>query len=253
MIPSTLHIVRWAEIFENADTRKRERLKSFHAPSGLESRGYLALVSRFPQDRAMMAFGVFQALCQLSATLGRSVRGSFKNSDGTPMDLQQLSVLLRIEICHLSAALEILSDQRVRWVSWGSSADNLPTICRSSPSFVQGEGEGEGEGKQAMRVREESDPLPESPPEKAKPRPAEIPTLAEVLKYARSAPVPISVECATAFHDTQEADGWINRYGHSIADWRAALRRYASRWIANEPRAMQTQASAPLKKLEWEK
>lgn len=141
----TLHIVRWNETFESADTRKRERLKFFHAPSGCESRGYLNLVSRFPQDRAMMAFGVFQSLCQLSATLGRSVRGSFKNSDGTPMDLQQISCLLRLESCHVSAALEILTDSRVKWCHWEPSADNLPVICHPSPGFVQGEGQGKGQ------------------------------------------------------------------------------------------------------------
>jgi uncharacterized protein YdaU (DUF1376 family) len=60
--------------------------------------------------------------------------------------------------------------------------------------------------------------------------PSSIPTLDEVKRYAPSAPVPISVECAVAFHDTQQAEGWITRNGHPIADWRAALRRYASRW-----------------------
>jgi hypothetical protein len=57
-----------------------------------------------------------------------------------------------------------------------------------------------------------------------------IPSLAEVKAYARSGPVPISEACAVAFHDTQEAAGWITKHGHSIADWRAALRRYASTW-----------------------
>jgi len=61
-----------------------------------------------------------------------------------------------------------------------------------------------------------------------------IPSLAEVKAYAGSAPVPISEACAVAFHDTQEAAGWITRHGHSIADWRAALRRYASHWNEHE-------------------
>ena len=60
--------------------------------------------------------------------------------------------------------------------------------------------------------------------------PSAIPTLDEVKRYAPSAPVPISDACAVAFHDTQQAEGWITRNGHPIADWRAALRRYASRW-----------------------
>jgi len=60
--------------------------------------------------------------------------------------------------------------------------------------------------------------------------PFSIPTIDEVKRYAASAPVPISDACAVAFHDTQQAEGWITRNGHPIADWRAAVRRYASRW-----------------------
>ena len=62
----------------------------------------------------------------------------------------------------------------------------------------------------------------------------EIPTVEEAKAYAASAPVPITEACAVAFHDTQQAAGWITRHGHSIADWRAALRRYASVWNENE-------------------
>jgi hypothetical protein len=62
----------------------------------------------------------------------------------------------------------------------------------------------------------------------------EIPTAEQVTAYAASAPVPITEACAVAFHDTQQAHGWITKHGHSIADWRAALRRYASAWNENE-------------------
>jgi hypothetical protein len=62
----------------------------------------------------------------------------------------------------------------------------------------------------------------------------EIPTVEQAKAYAASAPIPISEVCAVAFHDTQQAAGWITKHGHSIADWRAALRRYASLWNENE-------------------
>lgn len=62
----------------------------------------------------------------------------------------------------------------------------------------------------------------------------ESPTAEEVKAYAASAPLPISEACAVAFHDTQQAAGWITKHGHSIADWRASLRRYASIWNENE-------------------
>jgi uncharacterized protein YdaU (DUF1376 family) len=62
----------------------------------------------------------------------------------------------------------------------------------------------------------------------------EIPTVEQVKAYAASAPVPITEVCAVAFYDTQQAGGWITKHGHSIADWRAALRRYAALWNENE-------------------
>lgn len=65
-------------------------------------------------------------------------------------------------------------------------------------------------------------------------RPCARPSVAEIKGYAASAPVPITQECAEAFHDTNEAVGWITRHGQPIADWRASLRRYASNWNANE-------------------
>lgn len=58
----------------------------------------------------------------------------------------------------------------------------------------------------------------------------EVPQIKQVFDYAKSAPVPISPECATAFFDSATAEGWIGKSGRPIADWQAALRRYASRW-----------------------
>lgn len=219
----TLHILRWNETFENADTRKRERLKFFYAPSGCDSHGYLSLVSRFPQDKAMMAFGVFQALCQLSATLGRSVRGRFENSDGTPMDIQQISCLVRLEICHVSAALEILTDQRVKWCEWEHSAGNLPGICQPPPAFVQGQGQGkgkgEGEGQEDERERNAGGTN-------------KRPTLSQAKAVARN--IGITPEKAEEWWNCREASEWMKGMaGGGIApvgtNWQADMKTYVSR------------------------
>ena len=79
-------------------------------------------------------------------------------------------------------------------------------------------------------TRDQRSKLPSNARGNHPPPASSIPTPDEVKRYAVSAPVPISEACAVAFHDTQQAEGWITRNGHPIADWRAALRRYASRW-----------------------
>ena len=144
-----IEITGWNETFENADTRKRQRLKSFHNPSGVDSGGYISLAS---QGKAgMQALGVFLALCQLSATLKSEHRGRLLRSNGKPMTLELLAATLRLDPCHLSASLELLSSESVGWVSYledlEPSANHLPPACHSHPDFVQGEGEGEGEGE----------------------------------------------------------------------------------------------------------
>ncbi|WP_193211440.1 hypothetical protein [Luteolibacter marinus] len=83
---------------------------------------------------------------------------------------------------------------------------------------------------ESPETRDQRSKLPSNARENTASSPSVIPTVDEVKRYAASAPVPISEACAVAFHDTQQAEGWITRNGHPIADWRAALRRYASRW-----------------------
>jgi hypothetical protein len=71
--------------------------------------------------------------------------------------MRQIAMLIRCQESVLSKAVEILADQRVKWIICHSSATNLPPICHppatsipknsGKSSIVQGEGEGEGEGE----------------------------------------------------------------------------------------------------------
>jgi len=172
----TLCITRWNETFENSDTRKRERLKFFHAPSGCDSNGYLELMTCH-QSAGVLAFGVFQALCQLAATMPAKQRGRFVKSNGSAMSLTQIALLIRVESATLADAIELLSDQSVGWLKWeqekAQSADNLPGSCQPKPSqpadeipptagFVQGQGQGKGKG-QGKGEREERAPARKAP------------------------------------------------------------------------------------------
>jgi hypothetical protein len=154
-----LTIAKWADTFENADTRKRQRLKCYLAPSGCDSSGYVELLTCHG-SAGLLAFGIFHALCQHAATMPAKSRGKFVRSNGSAMSLRQIALLIRVEICHLEEAVQLLTSEDVSWLKWeqanAQSATNLPPVChptgtqsaRSLPptaGFVQGEGEVEGQ------------------------------------------------------------------------------------------------------------
>lgn len=154
-----MEIAKWNETFENADTRKRQRLGWLFIPTGCDSNGYLSLVA---QEGGFEAFGIFLAICQWSATQPRELRGKLVRTNGAPLTEKDISVRIRAEACQVSAALKLLTSNDVGWITSDEcheSADDLPVNCRSSPDFVQGQGQGEvkgqGEGDGGGRAREE--------------------------------------------------------------------------------------------------
>ena len=147
-------INNWSKAFETCDTRKRQRLGWFLAPSGCDSKGYRQLMRKGKDGIA--ALGVFQALCQIMATLPLEIRkgGSLINSDGTEMDLFDISEITRITPADLRQYTADL--RQVGWVSYIEkeenieSADCLPFISDHLPQnsgFVKGEGEEQEKGK----------------------------------------------------------------------------------------------------------
>ena len=58
----------------------------------------------------VIALGVFQALCQVMGTLGKSIRktGMLVNSDGSPMDFEDLAEMPRLDVDVLTEAIEML-------------------------------------------------------------------------------------------------------------------------------------------------
>ena len=152
-----IEILKWSDCFESADTRKRQRLGWFLAPSGCDSRGFRQLM-RMGKD-GLVALGFFQSLCQSMATMPIKTRqsGIFQNSDGKLMELDDILELSRLGGIKVADYRQITG--RLVSVGWirlhnslesQQSASDMPPVCQSSPGFVQGEGEGEGqeEGKE---------------------------------------------------------------------------------------------------------
>jgi hypothetical protein len=149
-----IQIQNWSSSFENSDTRKRQRLGWFLAPSGCDSKGYRLLMRE--GSVGVAALGVFQALCQIMATLPKETResGKLTNSDGTGMEVADLWEMTRIQVADLEQGLELL--EKVGWLALinQQSASDVPPPCHlpatsvpENSGFVKGEGEGEGEGE----------------------------------------------------------------------------------------------------------
>lgn len=107
-------------------------------------------------QEGVIAFGVFQALCQVMATYSKETRatGEFRHSDGSGMELADIWEITRMEVADEWQIIRNL--QQVGWISLidQQSATSVPPSCHQratsvpeNSGFVKGEGEGEGKGK----------------------------------------------------------------------------------------------------------
>lgn len=142
-----IRIVKWNETFENAKTRKLMGLAWLQCPAGVDSAGYLSLMVYGVEG--IMALGVFQAICQWSATCRPPIRGSLSRSDGKPLSMKQLAMILRMPEDVVTRSIELLMSEDVGWMEEKASvsdesASDPPVICQVSATdtpivSVQGE------------------------------------------------------------------------------------------------------------------
>jgi len=249
-----MEIAKWNETFENADTRKRQRLGWLLVPTGCDSNGYLSLVA---QDGGFEAFGIFLAICQWSATQPRELRGKLVRTNGAPLTEKDISVRIRAEVCQVSAALKLLTCNDVGWIVGGDlekSAGNLPVICRSYPDFVQGEGEGEGQGEGEAEGRAPADLL-ES--EKLSGQGKYLEALAarigstpnDLAETVESLKLPTG--CLDAYLRSRASEEWRTKRGRSIAysNWLPDLEIFASHFARYEGSDSTTKQASRTKRL----
>jgi hypothetical protein len=109
-----IRIHKWSETFETAKTRKLVHLSWLHCPAGVDSSGYIELMTRGVDG--IQAFGVFLAICQWSATCPPLIRGSLARSDGKPLQTRQIASILRIPISVAETSIAILCEESVGWL-----------------------------------------------------------------------------------------------------------------------------------------
>jgi len=156
-----IKIIKWWDQFENAGSRKLVTIRHFSSTAGNDSRGYRKLMRM--GVKGLAAFGTFQALCQLMAGLGHAARkqGAAINSDGSILDLDDLSDLTRITDKALEVNIEILIG--IGWLEGlkpleaiqspndpPASPNDLPLIPQDNPKGEEGRGE-EGRGEEGKK------------------------------------------------------------------------------------------------------
>ena len=138
-----IRIRKWSETFEVAKTRKLVHLSWINVPTGVDSSGYLALMERGADGVA--ALGVFTAICQWSATCRPAIRGTLARSDGAPLKLSQLAMILRMPQEIVTGAVAVLLSPDVAWLEEISSdkpseneqsANHPPTVRHSSANHL---------------------------------------------------------------------------------------------------------------------
>lgn len=94
------------------------------------------------------------------------------------------------------------------------------------------------ESRQIPQAEAEAYPLSSLP----RARGGDWPELREVIEAGESTTAPAG--CAAAFYNEMEGCGWVNKHGHPVADWRALLRNWTTKWKANEQRAKNHERSS---------
>lgn len=125
----------WDKTFETAKTRKLVRPRYFSCPTGVDSSGYIELMAH--GESGIRAFGIFIAICQWSATRRPEDRGKLAR-EGIPLEDRQLATYLRVETCHLSAALQLLASKEIGWLIEAENSETChssPKTCHSSPNM----------------------------------------------------------------------------------------------------------------------
>jgi hypothetical protein len=158
-------INRWNETFENADSRKRQRLGWLMIPSGCDSSGYIELMSY--GERGVKAFGVFLAICQWSATNRQETRGRLARSGGKALSARQVAAVVRMPEAVVADALALLQDPDIAWIheengtsatDCRQSADDLPPSAGDLPGLCKEKEKEKDREKEKKKEKKKDDP-----------------------------------------------------------------------------------------------
>jgi hypothetical protein len=224
--PPTYRIRDWSSHFENHESRKIKCLQWVPVKNKHDGSSYRR-VAALPD--AVEVFCAWSLLVQVASRM--PVRGVLRDEDG-PLTASELAMKTGFPEQIFTKAFSTLTDKKIRWIEVvdGEISRPIPEHPGASGNFGV-----EGKGIEVVATATTtSDPSDQSPPSAGG---SNYPTLEQALSYAKGAPIIITPEQATSWHERRSEGGWqtnIQGVLTPIADWRSNLHAYVRRWNANE-------------------
>lgn len=206
---TTLYEVKnWSDLYETNETRKRTELRWVPVPNKHDGLGYKTMMA---QENAAELFAAWNLILQVASKGDKDDRGKLMR-DGRPLSAGQLALITGFPADSFQRALGFFSSHESGWLLKTSiqAADDAGKAADDAGKAVLKEEKEEKEGKEKKEEKGG-----------AKKR-RDIPDRKTWLNHCKEIGLPQAD--ADSAYDYYQANGWKQKGGNLIKDWKAAAR-----------------------------
>ncbi len=209
----------WSEFFENAQSRKYQRLSWVPIPNKHDGKSYRRLIAH---DDGPALYGAWLLIVQVASKC--PVRGVLADADGV-LDADDLAAKTGCPASLFAKAFELLTHPKVAWLEVeqlpadSQHTNSGPTVAPGTPRL---------NGTEANRTKtEKKRPPPPSPLTPTAAGASELEAVEVLLSEAgittAGTTAPLVVERGYTANHVRELLDYLRLHGDSFDDWKAAL------------------------------
>jgi len=200
LMPSFLRIKHWDNLYENSRSRAIENARWVPIPNKHDGLGFSRIMAR---KDGLEIFACWILILQVASKCKK--RGDLLEDDGGPLTVDDIILKARINPIKkkiFGVAIEVLMSKQILWIEAVTFGNDSQMTLDYQASAEEGKRieENRSEGKSGRK----------------------LPTLADWLDYAKEKDYP--KEDAESAFDHYIANGWKQKGGNLIKDWKAAVR-----------------------------
>ena len=198
-----LRIKHWDNLYENSRSRAIETTKWVPIPNKHDGLGFSRIMAR---KDGLEIFACWILILQVASKCKK--RGDLLEDDGAPLTANDIILKTRINPSKkkiFTTAIEVLLSKQILWIEevTFTNDSHMPLDYQASAEGRKGIEEKGKEGTEEKRGRK-------------------LPSIGDWLAYAKEKDYPKD-DASSAF-DHYTANGWKQKGGNLIKDWKAALR-----------------------------